>query len=405
VTATDVWDAVNMTRHGPHYGYQNRYLVRLPGEPKAKTRRRVTTVAKAIEDQSNLRPWHTTMGIVGTFADIKVKAKWAALLAEHPAPWETARDELTGDDGLIEASVAAGGSNDRRDIGTALHRIMHVVNRGDTPNVDGEFADAVRTYQQRLDAEGLRAVPTLTEMSVWIPRYDVVGTFDVVFEHDGRLGGKPLIMGDFKTGGVTWKPDLDYRTKQQKGWRDGHVDSDLSEAMQLAIYGDDSAQIIVWPANSYDECQLLPMPDIDRATGVIIHLPVGENVCTARYLDLEAGRAAVRLAIEVMDMRKVKPLLWRHGPDVPPVPGTPAPDAADNLTFERELIATRVRALPQGAVDFLARKVADHGGLPRVSQSASAHLDVWADLLVEVEAEFEVPFEKSTTPVKRKAKT
>ena len=52
-----VIDAMSAT-FGPHYS-NSRYLLRLPGEPKAKQRTRVTTFIKALDDSQNFTGVHS----------------------------------------------------------------------------------------------------------------------------------------------------------------------------------------------------------------------------------------------------------------------------------------------------------------------------------------------------------
>lgn len=306
----------------PHYTNHKhpRYLLRLPGEPKAKGRTRATTLVKAIEDASSLIDWHSCMSIIGALTDTRTRAEWAALLANSGGdPWYHSDETKARCRELVEQSKDAGGGNDRRDLGTALHGVLEAVvtGRANASDVLEEFRPFVTNALDIIYRAGLEPVPELCERSVYVERFDVVGRFDLILRR--RTDGA-LIIGDWKTGGQTWKPKNNWKTKRQEGWRDGYADSDLGHSAQMALYAM-ADHFIEWPEDQWDECTLLSFPDVSQETALILHVPSTEaGQVSIRYLDLNIGRQAIETAALVRDIRKANPLKARIGTTEPPWP-------------------------------------------------------------------------------------
>ena len=344
MTATDVWDSVSVdVDRIPRDQWDKPVLVPAKGGAP-KHYYRPSKLGDNLDNRWNLEQWFKRMTATG----LMLRPDLLSLVAA-----EQGNDKKLNKicDQAIEAAKGKVGANQ----GVALHKLLERRLRGeDLSHIPPGLQADVDACLRCLERHSFEVVEI--EQFVVCEAMEAAGTRDLLLRHHGRL-----FTGDWKSGA-------------------GQVRFGLGGiAVQLSIYSHAETS---WDPETKTHTELEPC-DITRAYA--FHIPSGSGQCDLVEVDIVAGWEAAKTAIWIKQWQKRRDL------------GRSVTDAADNLTFERELIATRVRALPQGAVDFLARKVADHGGLPRVSQSASAHLDVWADLLVEVEAEFDMPFQPSTT--------
>ena len=335
----DVWDAVNVVDGKIPRDRYGRPMVPPVKGGKPRPLTRVTTLAETLDDRYNLEKWKVRQAAIG----LMLRPDLLALVAAQQNDKQLL--DRTCDDAIDAAKGGAAGNT-----GTALHGLLQRhLNQEPLDHIPAELRADIDAAMDCLTRHGFKVLHV--EQFVVCEQLEAAGTPDLILTQGDRV-----VIGDWKTGA-------------------GAIDYGLpSISIQEAIYT--RAETMWSPTTGH-----VPMPLVDQTRAYVFHLPAGSGHCECVEVDVAAGWEAAKTA------RWVR--AWRQRKDL----GRSVTDAADNLTFERELIATRVRALPQGAVDFLARKVADHGGLPRVSQSAAAHLDVWADLLVEVEAEFEMPFE------------
>ena len=336
----DVWDAVNVVDGKIPRDRYGRPMVPPVKGGKPRPLTRVTTLAETLDDRYNLEKWKVRQAAIG----LMLRPDLLALVAAQ-------QNDKAALDRTMDEAIDASKSGAAANVGTALHTLTERLHAGeDLGHVPADLQADLAAYVACLTRHQIEVVEV--EQFVVYEACEVAGTLDRLMRFpDGRLA-----IADLKTGA-------------------GAVEWGLTSiAVQLACYA--NAETSWTPQGGH-----VPRPEVDRTRAYVIHLPPNSGRCELVEVNIVAGLEAAHHA------RWAR--VWRKRKDL----GRSVTDAADNLTFERELIATRVRALPQGAVDFLARKVADHGGLPRVSQSAAAHLDVWADLLVEVEAEFEMPFE------------
>jgi hypothetical protein len=98
-----------------------------------------------------------------------------------------------------------------------------------------------------------------------------------------------------------------------------------SIAIQLAVYA--GAETIYNPAT----CTHEPMPAVDQARALVIHLLPGEASATPYWINLEAGRKGIALTSKIMEWRNGKGLATEATaaavvippPDDPPEPPTP----------------------------------------------------------------------------------
>jgi hypothetical protein len=276
LSALPIGDDVRRDRWG-------RYLVVPPGggEPVGYTR--ATTVAKALDDGGGLAPWKATMAVCGTIMRRGLRARWEALMAEtNGDPWYFGEDAKRACKDLVEECAEAGGSAERRDTGTALHKITALTDAGHIPmHLTDETQQDLTGYHKALAVAGIEFLPEYIERTVILDDWKVGGMPDRI----GRVPGfeRPLIA-DLKCGA-----SLDY------SWR--------GFATQLAIYSRADCIYQQGPAPDGSEDERLPVPDVDQDNGLIIWLNAGTGDCELFLVDLGAGWHAFELSMQARAWR------------------------------------------------------------------------------------------------------
>ena len=235
---------------------------------------RVSTMAKTLDDTSNLMLWKQRVTAVGLAKSPDLRARLAGIVANHfdPIGGDGKRD-LTE---LVEEAADAGGASDAASMGTGLHSLADAVDAGtpiDELLVDqqtkdrlAEYADATAGFEV-LDVETFVVNDTV----------QAAGTFDrLVRLPDGRV-----VVSDLKTGAH----DANYP---------------LGVATQIAVYANGSRYDVETGERS------VLHEDLDLSTGLLIHLPQKGDGCTVYELDLGLGWEAALLARRVYDVRKWK---------------------------------------------------------------------------------------------------
>lgn len=240
-----------------------RYLIPDPDTGKARGWTRATTIAKTLDDTNNLTAWAK-----------RTVAKGVAARSSLAAGIVAAGDDKRALDSLVEQAMEAAGGNERRELGTHLHRILELTDLGMMPvdDVPEPFRADVLGYRAALEARGLRIVPELTEAVLLNRPLEVAGTCDRVVEdeHGNRW------IGDIKTGTFI---------------------SHLAWAMQAGIY---ATSTHLWdPATQ----TLSPAQPVSQEVALVLHVPAGEGRCDIIGLDLAVGMDAVLMALEVRRVR------------------------------------------------------------------------------------------------------
>lgn len=288
-----------------------RYMLPNPAEPgHINSYTRATTVAKALDDTYNLNQYQKRLTAQG----FKVKPE---LLDSIDLMQDDSRLRDTLQEVADEAYDAAGG-NIASARGTQLHYFTEAVDTGKMQihEVPDEYRREVRAYVDALQKHGIVVPPESVERIVLNLEANVAGTADrlpMIFPDGTRM------VGDVKSG-----KDLSY------SW--------LAISMQLATYQGASAMLAYhedgtpyWDA----------MPVTDEQFGLVMHVPVDKASCHLYLVDLEVGRAALELALEVREMRKRKSIgrplpLGKYGAPAGPTasahvhePPKPVADGAD----------------------------------------------------------------------------
>ena len=332
-----------------HWG---RYLVLPPDGTKPAGYTRATTIAKVLDDGGGLIPWKATATIVGAVRRPGLLHRWQALIADTPDPWYATGASKKACKALVEECATAGGSSDRADIGTALHALTDLVDRGGRPlEVSATIAADLAAYRTTLDNAGVIIDDTLIERIVVLDRHRVAGTADrlAVTLPDGRH-----VVADLKTGA-----DLTY------SWQ--------SIVVQLAIYANaDNLYTQGDNPTGVDDVRE-PMPaNLDRTTGLVIHLPAGTGTCTLYEIDLVAGWEAFELSLAAKAWRTRRNLATPHKIVGPVERVVVVPDLSDRATVVDDGSPTTVAPPPFETTTNKITDRADDGRITRSEKSTVA---------------------------------
>lgn len=336
-----------------------RYLVVPPGGDRPVGYTRATTIAKTLDDGGGLIPWKATATMVGALRRPGLMARWQTLMAEHPDPWYASTDSKNTAKKLVEECATAGGSADRAEIGTALHALVeHRLNgTAGTPILQPAMQADLEAFTRTVDAAGITFDKDLIEAVVVLDEYQVAGTADQLCAH---LPGIGHVVSDLKTGA-----DLKY------SWQ--------AIAIQLATYVHADNVYVQGEHPGGSEDRRLPMPELSREVGLVIHLPAGEARCELHLVDLTAGWEAFQLSIATRRWRARRDLTRAHAVEVTPAAEPPAFDDAPPAVAVAELPAfddVPVAADRQES----AEREASAGSWLRDAQQARRDVDHHAEL-------------------------
>jgi hypothetical protein len=254
-----------------------RYKVLAPYGKKPVGYTRATTVAKALDDTSNLAAWGKRMTALGL-------ASRPDLLAMIQTTDATDKKAL---DRLCESASEAGGATARRDLGTALHKMFEqsCVTPGYKP--PATYQADITAIHQALREAGLQVVDECSELMVVIDKHQIAGMADLIVE---RISDGELFIADLKTGSSVQYGAL--------GW-----------AIQLSIYANADNIYIQGAAVDGSEDLRAPMPLVNKQQAFIIHCEPESGSCDLHTLNIERGFQALECAMEVREWRKARQLL------------------------------------------------------------------------------------------------
>lgn len=238
---------------------------------------RVSTMAKALDDTSNLMTWKQRVTAVGLARRVDLRTRLAGIIASNP-------DDPVGGPGkrdlnaVCAEAAEAGGASTAASTGTGIHELTEAIDRGTDPGdllVDDSLIGRLEQYRDALAGFEVLDIETFVVNDA----VTAAGTFDrLVRCPDGMVR-----VADLKTGAH----DPAYP---------------LGVATQIAIYANGSRYDPATGARS-------PLhPDLDTSRGILIHLPQKGDGCALYELDLIAGWRAARLAADVHAVRKWKAL-------------------------------------------------------------------------------------------------
>ena len=314
---------------------------------------RVTTIAKCLDDEGSLTAWKGRMTATGLVQrqDLLVAAS-------------TALDDKQALDRIVQQAIEAAGASSKANIGTALHQLTQQIDLGRKPAILPGLQGDVDAYVQGMKTHGVIIDPRLVEVLLVNEKWEYAGTADRIARFSTR---KKKQVFDLKTGNIEYAIN--------------------AIAVQMAMYAN-AEYIYDWQTK-----ERIPMPDIDKTRGVIIHLPAGQNKCDFYEVDLVAGWEAAQMAMDVRAWRKRKDLHIRvtATPTEEPAATGPASD------LNRADALRRIKNLPNDAQEMLKR----HWPCPgkKLPELTELDLDILLARIEQLESEFSAPFVNSIEPV------
>lgn len=247
-----------MSHAEPKRDRYGRPLIQIDGDVVPYSR--VTTIAKALEDEGGLARWKMRQVVSG--------------MAHRPdlVKLASTTDEKGMLDRIAEDALAAVGTDAAANTGTALHALVEKVGLGMPIKVHEDMRADLEAFEQAVSGITI----THRELFVVHDDHQYAGTLDMIVEHPAYA--YPLVA-DLKTGrDLSWS------------WR--------SIAVQLAGYA--NAQ------HAYDVVtnERRPMPELDTSIGLVLHLPAGQGEATWYEVDIVAGRYALEQSLWVRKWRK-----------------------------------------------------------------------------------------------------
>ena len=309
---------------------RGRYLIPDPVTGETRPYTRATNFAKLASDTFGLTAWQIRKVVEGLAARPDLVLAASALSSA----------DTKALDGIAKAAKEHAGGSTGATIGTALHTLTEKVDRGETPAVAAPYDADLAAYTASLAAAGLTILPEWIEQVVAVPELEVAGTLDrIVRTADGRL-----VIADLKTGRTLPFGEI---------------------AIQLALYANASFVF------DHVAGELHPMPDVDRAVGLVFHMPAGSGRCEVIEVDIAAGAAMFPTFVAIADWRKRKDL---SAPYLPPVAVADA--AAGDLETDALDAAAELATLDLGGgtaarlawIDATLRRLDERGHLPALAE-------------------------------------
>ena len=320
---------------------------------------RVTTIAKCLDDEGALTAWKGRMTATGLVQrnDLLVAAS-AAL------------EDRTALDRIVQQAIEAAGASSKANIGTALHSLTQALDLGQKPAILPGLQTDVDAYLKGITDYGVIIDPRFVEVLLVNEKYEYAGTADRIARFNTR---KKKQVFDLKTGSI------DYAMN--------------AIAVQMAMYAN-AEYIYNWQTQEH-----IPMPDIDKTRGVILHLPAGKGELALYEVDLVAGWEAAQMAMDVRAWRKRKDLHIKVHVEVAANDGIPpTTDVATSTApdLNRTDALTRIKNLPAPAQELLKKHWPAPGvKLPDLNEE---QLDILMIRLDQLETEFSAGFLPNNEP-------
>lgn len=354
--------------------------------------RRVSSIGKVLDDDSNLTDWKRRTELLGA-------AQRPDLMAEVSTLDPTADKQRLRE--IAEECLVAGKGQERAITGTAIHRMLDLIDTGAEWTAAPHFQALCNAYVIKRDAYGL--VPLECEVRCVVDHYRLAGSMDRRYQTT-----KPLMMPDQSTVPVGSVVVGDTKTGKSLEYAEG------SFATQLAAYAMSMRYNVETDERSDFD------PPFNQEWGFIFHLNHESAECDVYVVDLAAGREGIELASRVYGWRKRTGLLSPARAPLHVIPGevsaplphpepitaskghTEAVPGPDVLSDVREWLRERAAAVRERGADAVdTLKLLWPRGVPGLRQDShtEAQLNLIADAISLVEAQFEMSW---PTPDPRK---
>jgi hypothetical protein len=287
-----------------------RYKLPHPVTGKVEARTRMTTFAKSVADTYALNQWMVRMAMKG----LTLRPDLLAMVAATPDDNREKLNELA--ENAKDAAAARAAAN----LGTAMHAFAEHADRTGTmpPGMPPELTRILAARQRALADHRIVLAPNMIERTVYVPEYDLHGTFD----RWGWVGADSIAERRPQLGEI-----LDDKTGRDLTYGQGEI------SIQLAGYAHASHMLnrerfwALWDAatagkgpsytpKTLDPSCWEPMPPTRTDRAIVIHMPVKQAVdsptelpqVTIFEVDIKAGWEAAQLCADVRTWRKNRKL-------------------------------------------------------------------------------------------------
>lgn len=277
-------------RPEPERDSYGRYVLPDPATGRKASWTRATTLKDALKDKEGLIGWKQRMAAVGLARMPHLGERVLQLHEEVLAfgkDWRAAKETKEALKQVLAELHHAAGGDEGSERGTQAHTLTEYADAGRLDEVrhlatEAELAD-LQAYLDRCDQEGIIRPPRWIERVVLNLRVKSAGTLDrFAYLRDGRL-----VCADVKS-----QADFDFGFLDAAAQMGQYVNAD-------AMWNDET---LSWE----------PLPtELDRKTGLIMHVPVGKATCELYEVDLVQGWEAAQVAFEVRLKRSASKSLGR----------------------------------------------------------------------------------------------
>lgn len=241
-----------------------------PGGGKPRGYTRMSSLAKVLDDKSNLVNWKARMAAIGLRQRPALMTRLSGIVASGNLDDYKVKRAI---DAIVDEATEAAGASDKASIGTGLHELTEALDTGVMPqHVDAHDMARLLAYQDataELEAVGMEGFVVLDELQA-------AGSYDRLWRcPDGRVR-----LGDLKTGAWDAKDPMGVAAQLAGYARGKHYDPLTGERFDLH-------------------------PDLDTSVGLLISLPP-DGGCEVIPLDLDLGWAVLQVASKVHTLRKLK---------------------------------------------------------------------------------------------------
>lgn len=263
---------------------------------------RATTIAETLENQYALTNWKLRQAVRGVGLHPSLGARAGAPSVDDPRYKETLW-------GVVKDALAAAGSDSGADSGTALHKVLERVDRGESLDAIPEyFHPDIIDYRRELEQHNITILPEYIERTVKCKYYDVVGTLDRVV----RLEDGTYAILDIKT-------EIDPKKYPH------------AKSIQFAIYA--AARLAMDSSTNQYET----MPQIRTDFALIAHIRPGSGKCEILSIPIDVGLWGLRVSIEARAWQNTKisvtPYVSRGSWKVPETGMSADPRALHNAVY------------------------------------------------------------------------
>lgn len=256
------------------------------GGQKKGGRQRVTTLVKAIGDSVALDLWHQRMLMYGFVKRPEYYDLACAIVATTPDP----KDLKKALDDLAPKVLAAAGADEGATLGTAFHGFTEAQDLGLMHFARLAWHGKLRNYAEGLLEHGFEAHPEYIERVIVVEKYNIAGTLDRLL-WDTDVGA--YRVGDLKSAKKFWT------------WLEMAAQF-AAYQMADAIWDRRKLCFVAMPpvADDYAICVWMPKDGaVPDSTSHAVTSTGDRDGVDFFEVDLEKGRAALELCVQVDRMR------------------------------------------------------------------------------------------------------